>query len=126
MHLQREMRSLITEHRPAVVAVERVLFQDNVRTAMSVSQASGVILAEAAAAGCEVAEYSPNEVKETVTGWGAAPKEQVERMVRALLGIEQRLEPVDAADASPSRCATWRGCVAVAGCVWHDRRARAP
>lgn len=98
-HLQREVRSLIAEHRPAVVAIERVLFQANVRTAMSVGQASGVVLAEAASAGCEIAEYSPNEVKESVTGWGAAPKDQMERMVRSLLGIDQRLRPVDAADA---------------------------
>jgi len=97
--LDTELRALIADTRPSAVAVERVLFQSNARTAMSVGQASGVVLAEAASAGCEVAEYSPNEVKETVTGWGAAPKEQVERMVRSLLGIEQRLRPVDAADA---------------------------
>jgi crossover junction endodeoxyribonuclease RuvC len=98
-HLQREIRSLIAEYRPEVVAVERVLFQVNVRTATMVSQASGVILAEAAGAGCAVAEYSPNEVKETVAGWGAAPKDQMERMVRSLLGIDHPLRPVDAADA---------------------------
>ena len=119
-HLQREVRSLIAEHQPAVVAIERVLFQTNVRTAMSVGQASGVVLAEAANAGCEVAEYSPNEVKETVTGWGAAPKDQVERMVRSLLGIDHPLKPVDAADALaravPSgACARWRR-------VTHDAR----
>ncbi|TML11585.1 MAG: crossover junction endodeoxyribonuclease RuvC [Actinobacteria bacterium] len=72
-HLQREVRSLIIEHRPAVVAIERVLFQTNVRTAMSVGQASGVVLAEAANAGCQVAEYSPNEVKETVTSRSTRP-----------------------------------------------------
>ncbi|HEV8297051.1 MAG TPA: crossover junction endodeoxyribonuclease RuvC, partial [Acidimicrobiales bacterium] len=60
--LQREFRALLIELQPAVVVVERVLFQANVRTAMSVGQASGVIMAEAAARGCEVAEYSPNEV----------------------------------------------------------------
>lgn len=97
--LQREFRALLVELRPAVVAVERVLFQVNVRTAMSVGQASGVIMAEAAAAGCQVAEYSPNEVKEAVAGWGAATKQQVERMVQTLLGIDQPLRPVDAADA---------------------------
>jgi len=58
-----------------------------------------VVMAEAASAGCEVVEYSPNEVKEAVAGWGAATKEQVERMVQTLLGIEQPLRPVDAADA---------------------------
>jgi crossover junction endodeoxyribonuclease RuvC len=97
--LQREFRGLVRELKPAVVAVERVLFQVNVRTAMSVSQAVGVIMAEAASAGCEVVEYSPNEVKEAVAGWGAATKPQVERMVQTLLGIEHPLRPVDAADA---------------------------
>jgi crossover junction endodeoxyribonuclease RuvC len=97
--LQREFRALLIELQPAVVVVERVLFQANVRTAMSVGQASGVIMAEAAARGCEVAEYSPNEVKEAVAGWGAASKQQVERMVQTLLGIDQPLRPVDAADA---------------------------
>ena len=70
--LQRELRALIVEFRPAVVVVERVLFQVNVRTAMSVGQASGIAMAEAAAAGCEVVQYSPNQVKEAVTGYGAA------------------------------------------------------
>ena len=98
-HLQREIRALITEYRPDAVAAERVLFQVNVRTAMSVGQASGVVLAEAATAGCEVSEYSPNEVKETVAGWGAAPKDYIVRMVQSLLSIDQRLKPVDAADA---------------------------
>jgi crossover junction endodeoxyribonuclease RuvC len=97
--LQREIRSLLAELRPAVVAIERVLFQVNVRTAMSVGQAAGVVMAEAVSAGCEVVEYSPNEVKEAVAGWGAATKQQVERMVQTLLGIEQPLRPPDAADA---------------------------
>jgi crossover junction endodeoxyribonuclease RuvC len=97
--LQREVRSLLVELRPAVVAVERVLFQVNVRTAMAVGQAAGVVMAEAVSAGCTVVEYSPNEVKEAVAGWGAADKQQVERMVQTLLGIEQPLRPVDAADA---------------------------
>jgi crossover junction endodeoxyribonuclease RuvC len=97
--LQREIRVLIAELRPQVVAIERVLFQVNVRTAMSVGQAAGVVMAEAASAGCTVVEYSPNEVKEAVAGWGAATKQQVERMVQTLLGIEQPLRPIDAADA---------------------------
>ena len=97
--LQRELRALIHEYRPDVVAVERVFFQVNVRTAMSVGQASGLAMAEAASAGCEVAQYSPNQVKEAVAGTGNASKDQVERMVQTLLGISQPLRPVDAADA---------------------------
>jgi len=97
--LQREIRALLDQTRPSVVAVERVYFQNNVRTAMSVGQASGVVMAEAVNAGCAVAQYGPNEVKEAVTGWGGAGKDEVERMVQRLLGIDQPLRPVDAADA---------------------------
>jgi crossover junction endodeoxyribonuclease RuvC len=98
--LQRELRALIAELRPDAVAVERVFFQSNVRTAIGVAQASGLAMAEAIAAGAVVAEYSPNQVKEAVAGWGGASKEEVERMVRALLGIDRPLRPVDAADAA--------------------------
>lgn len=94
-----EITSLIAEYAPRVVAIERVLFQVNVSTAMSVGHASGVIMAAAATAGCDVVQYSPNEIKLAVTGYGAADKQQVERMVRAQLKIEKELKPVDAADA---------------------------
>jgi crossover junction endodeoxyribonuclease RuvC len=97
--LQREFRELIGELRPDEVAMERVLFQVNVRSAMSVAHACGVLMAEAVNAGCAVTEYSPNEVKEAVAGWGAAPKAQVEQMVQTLLGIDRPLRPVDASDA---------------------------
>lgn len=98
--LQGELRALITEFRPHVVAVEHVFFQVNVRTAMSVGQASGLALAEAAAAGCEVAQYTPNQVKEAVTGWGAADKAQVQKLVQARLGLAAPPRPPDAADAA--------------------------
>jgi crossover junction endodeoxyribonuclease RuvC len=98
--LRRELAELIGELRPDVVAVEHVFFQVNVRTAMSVGQASGLALAEAAAAGCEVVQYTPNQVKEAVAGWGGAGKEQVQRMVQARLGLAAPPKPADAADAA--------------------------
>lgn len=97
--LQVEVRSLIADFTPSVVAVERVLFQTNVRTAMGVGQASGIVMAEAITAGCKVVEYSPNEIKLAVAGDGSADKDQMEHMVRLLLDISQPLRPVDAADA---------------------------
>jgi crossover junction endodeoxyribonuclease RuvC len=97
--LQAEVRALIAEQAPDVVAIERVLFQQNVSTAMSVGQASGVVMAEAAASGCAVFEYSPNEVKEAVAGWGGADKAEMGRMVQMLLGLDEVLEPSDASDA---------------------------
>ena len=98
--LQRELVALIAEHRPDSVAVEQVFFQVNVRTAMSVGQASGLALAEAAAAGCVVAQYTPNQVKDAVAGWGGAPKEQVQRMVQVRLKLASPPTPADAADAA--------------------------
>jgi len=98
--LRDDLRSLIAEFRPHAVAVERVFFQVNVRTAMSVGQASGLALVEAASAGCEVAQYSPNQVKEAVAGWGGAGKEQMQRMVQIRLGLSTVPQPADAADAA--------------------------
>lgn len=98
--LRSELVALLTEFRPTVVAVERVFFQVNVRTAMSVGQASGLALCEAASAGCEVVQYTPNEVKQAVAGYGGADKEQVAKMVQARLGLSQMPRPADAADAA--------------------------
>lgn len=97
--LNRELRELLAEFSPQVVVVERVFFQTNVRTAMSVGQASGLALAAASESGCEVAQYTANEVKQAVTGYGAASKEQVGRMVQALLSLRAVPRPADAADA---------------------------
>jgi crossover junction endodeoxyribonuclease RuvC len=97
--LDGEFRALLAELRPDAVAVERVFFQVNARTAMAVGQASGLVLAAAVQAGCDVAQYTPNEVKQAVAGYGAAPKEQVQRMVQTLLGLAQPPRPPDAADA---------------------------
>lgn len=98
--LQAELRALLVELQPDVVAVERIFFQHNVRTAMSVGQASGLAMAEAAAAGAAVVQYSPNEVKLAVAGDGAADKQQVQHMVRRLLGLTAVPRPADAADAA--------------------------
>jgi crossover junction endodeoxyribonuclease RuvC len=98
--LRTELVGLLEEFHPDVVAVERVFFQVNVRTAMSVGQASGLALCEAAAAGCEVVQYTPNEVKNAVAGYGAAGKEQVTKMVQARLQLSRPPKPADAADAA--------------------------
>jgi crossover junction endodeoxyribonuclease RuvC len=94
-----DLEALFADLRPQVVAVERVLFQVNVRTAMSVGQASGLALAVAARAGVPVEQYSPNEVKQAVAGYGAATKAQVQRMVQTLLGLREVPKPADRADA---------------------------
>jgi crossover junction endodeoxyribonuclease RuvC len=94
-----DLERLIADLRPEVVAVERLFFQANTRTAMSVGQASGLVLAAAARAGCTVAQYTPQQVKQAVAGYGAAGKEQVQRMVQSLLGLPEVPKPPDAADA---------------------------
>lgn len=93
------LRDAIVEHRPDVVACERVLFSANARTAMAVGQAAGIALLAAAQAGVEVVNYSPNDVKLTVAGHGSADKEAVARMVVAQLGLAERPTPADATDA---------------------------
>jgi crossover junction endodeoxyribonuclease RuvC len=97
--LLKELRVLFSRLSPEVVVVERILFQNNARTAMSVGQASGLALAAAAEAGIPVVQYSPNEVKQAVTGWGNAGKDQVQRMVQTLLDLPEKPTPPDRADA---------------------------
>lgn len=94
-----DLEDLLDELRPDAVVVERVLFQVNARTAMSVGQASGLALAAAARRGVPVAQYSPNEVKLAVTGYGSAGKEQVQSMVAVLLDLDEPPRPADRADA---------------------------
>jgi len=97
--LLRELRMLFSRLSPEVVVVERILFQNNAKTAMSVGQASGLALAAAAEAGIPVVQYSPNEVKQAVAGWGGAGKDQVQRMVQTLLDLPEKPTPPDRADA---------------------------
>jgi crossover junction endodeoxyribonuclease RuvC len=97
--LEAELEALMVEVAPVAVAVERVFFQVNVRTAMSVGQASGLALAVAARAGVAVCQYTPNEVKQAVAGYGSAGKEQVQAMVARILHLPEIPRPPDAADA---------------------------
>jgi crossover junction endodeoxyribonuclease RuvC len=90
---------LIALHEPAVVAVERLFFSKNAQTAMAVGQARGVVLLAAAQHGRPVREATPNEVKSAIAGYGAADKEQVQRMVQLVLGMTELPRPDDAADA---------------------------
>jgi crossover junction endodeoxyribonuclease RuvC len=97
--LAEELRALVTEYRPEAVVVERVFFQVNARTAMATGQAAGVALVAAAEARCEVAQYTSNEVKQALVGYGAATKDQVQRMVASVLGLAEPPRPPDVADA---------------------------
>ena len=93
------LRQVLATHRPQALAIERLFFNANGRTAMTVGQASGVVLLLAAEHGLEVSAYTPPQVKQAVTGSGSAPKEQVGYMVKALLGLTSVPTPADTADA---------------------------
>jgi crossover junction endodeoxyribonuclease RuvC len=99
-----ELALLVEQVRPSALAVERVLFQANTRTAMSVGQASGVALISAARVGVPVAQYSPTEVKLAITGDGRADKAAVQTMVTRLLSLREIPRPADAADALALAC----------------------
>jgi crossover junction endodeoxyribonuclease RuvC len=90
---------LIAEHRPAAVAVEDIFFGQNARTAFAVGQARGVVLLSAGLAGVPCYSYTPQAVKRAVCGSGSAGKEQVQRMVGALLALAEPPRPDHAADA---------------------------
>ena len=99
VELHRALRALVSEHRPDVVAVERLFFQRNVQTAMAVGQARGVALLVAAEARLPIDEPTPNEVKLAVCGSGDADKRQVAEMVERLLAVSLAGVPDDATDA---------------------------
>jgi crossover junction endodeoxyribonuclease RuvC len=99
LHLHVELSRLIGEVGPVAMAVERVLFSGNVRTAMPTGQAAGVALLAAAEHGIPVMAYSPNEVKQTVAGDGRADKQAVARLVVAQLGLAVAPRPADVTDA---------------------------
>ncbi|HEX7222776.1 MAG TPA: crossover junction endodeoxyribonuclease RuvC [Candidatus Limnocylindrales bacterium] len=90
---------LLDVHQPAVVGVERLFFSKNAQTAMAVGQARGIVLLAAAQHGRPVREATPNEVKSAIAGYGAADKQQVQRMVQLVLGMSELPRPDDAADA---------------------------
>lgn len=109
--IHEQLSDLIVEHEPDTVAVEKLFFTRNVRTAFAVGQAKGVVLLAAAQSGKSVFEYTPQQVKSAITGYGSASKSQVQEMVRMVLGLEFVPQPDDAADA-----------VAVAVCHIHSAR----
>jgi crossover junction endodeoxyribonuclease RuvC len=98
--IYRGVADLARRYQPDAAAVEEVFFSRNVRTALAVGHARGVVLLALADCGVPVAEYKPTVVKETITGYGAADKPQMQEMVRMLLHLEHCLEPDDAADAA--------------------------
>lgn len=102
--------ALLDEHKPDVIAIERVFAQHNVRSVIGTAQVAGIALLLAAERGLAVALHTPSEVKAAVTGYGRADKKQVTAMVTAILKLDTPPKPADAADAlALAICHAWRG-----------------
>jgi crossover junction endodeoxyribonuclease RuvC len=97
--IHRNIEALIKEFKPEQMAVEELFFNKNVKTAIAVGQARGVILLAGSQAGIKVAEYTPLQIKQAVVGYGRADKKQVQLMVKSLLNLSEIPKPDDAADA---------------------------
>ncbi|MEK6645516.1 MAG: crossover junction endodeoxyribonuclease RuvC [Candidatus Firestonebacteria bacterium] len=93
------IKKLIKKYKPEIMAIEELFFSQNVKTAMSVSCARGVIMLAAANSGIDVEEYTPIQVKQNIVGYGRAEKRQIQEMVKILLNLKEIPEPDDAADA---------------------------
>lgn len=94
-----ELTGIIKQTKPDEMAVEKLFFAQNVTTAMTVAQARGVVLLAAMQANLKIAEYTPLQIKQAITGYGKADKKQIQEMVRVLLGLKEVPKPDDAADA---------------------------
>ena len=113
LELHQQLNQKLLLHHPDSGAVEKLFFQRNVTTAITVGQARGVVLLSMAQSKLPIEEYTPLEIKQAVAGYGGADKAQVQQMVRALLGLKDIPRPDDAADA-----------LAVAICHLHSARMR--
>jgi crossover junction endodeoxyribonuclease RuvC len=125
------LRAVLDDHRPDVVAVERVFAQQNRSTVMGTAQASGVALLIAGERGLPAQTHTPTEVKAAITGYGSADKRQVQAMVARILRLDELPKPADAADAlALALCHAWRtgmnpspatgGALTPAQRAWHD------
>lgn len=93
------LTEIIAETKPSVMAIEKLFFNQNITTAMSVSQARGVAMLTGQQASLKIEEYTPLQIKQTITGYGKADKKQVQEMVRMQLGLTEVPKPDDCADA---------------------------
>lgn len=94
-----ELTGIIVETKPTEMSVEKLFFAQNVTTAMTVSQARGVVLLAGQQAGLSIHEYTPLQIKQALTGYGRAEKKQIQEMVRVILQLKEIPKPDDCADA---------------------------
>ncbi|MCU0497908.1 MAG: crossover junction endodeoxyribonuclease RuvC [Anaerolineae bacterium] len=94
-----EVQRIVREYQPDRLAIEEMFYRQNLTTAITVAQGRGVILLALAQSGIPIAEYKPNFIKQSVSGYGGAKKPQMQEMIRILLGLDHIPRPDDAADA---------------------------
>lgn len=94
-----DIQTLIKKWQPQIASIEKLFFQKNIKTAMSVAEARGVIIQKCTENGLEISEYTPLEIKSAICGYGKADKKMVQEMVRIILGLKNTPKPDDAADA---------------------------
>lgn len=94
-----ELTDIIVASKPTIMSVEKLFFARNVTTAITVAQARGVVLLCGRQAGLDIFEYTPLQIKQSITGYGRAEKKQIQEMVRVLLGLQTAPKPDDCADA---------------------------
>jgi len=97
--IHRELKKIISSHKPKVMAVEELFFAKNIKTALKVGHARGVIILTAGMLNVPVQEFTPLQVKQALTGYGRADKNQIQKMVKAILFLKEIPKPDDAADA---------------------------
>jgi len=107
----RELTHLIKKHRPDLFSIEELFFFKNAKTVMSVSEARGVAILAAASLNVPIVEFTPLQIKQAITGYGKAEKQQVQKMIKALLDLKETPQPDDAADA-----------LAIAICASHSHK----
>jgi crossover junction endodeoxyribonuclease RuvC len=94
-----ELTDIIAQNKPTIMSVEKLFFARNVTTAMTVAQARGVVLLCGMQSGMQIFEYTPMQIKQSITGYGKADKKQMQEMVRVILKLKEIPQPDDAADA---------------------------
>jgi crossover junction endodeoxyribonuclease RuvC len=97
--IKTDLGKIIRDFKPEVIGVEKLFFQKNVKTATAVGEARGVILLLASESGAKVVEIGPGQVKQALTGYGSADKNQMQQMVKIIFKLEKIPKPDDAADA---------------------------
>jgi len=99
LQIHNALRKIIDEYSPEFAAVEKLFFQNNTTTAMDVAKAIGAVILTLKISDIGYEEYTPSQVKQAITGYGRAPKEQMQQMIKRIFGIREVPRPDDAADA---------------------------